>query len=296
MKKVKRLNRVTPFTVFNYTFFIILTLVAVIPIYLIAANAFSTNADILEEGYAVVPKNFTFEAFQYLFKAPETLINSLVGSIVYSVGSSVIAIIIQALMGYVLTRPEFCLKKFCKAVLIASMFFSPGLIPSYIVNTQVYHLENTWTIYLLSGLVSAFNVFVFRTFFQQIPSSLVESAEMDGCTPVQILWNIIIPLSKPILATQLFMGISGKWRDYSVTLYYITDKTKYTLEYYIQLLMKDSAELVNALKLMGADPSAIPTETMKFAVVFFVLIPMLVIFPFFQKQFSKGAMVGAVKG
>lgn len=284
------------FTILNYLFFILLAVISIFPIYLIAANAFSANADIKNIGYAIYPLHFSVDAFTYLLRAPADLLHSLWGSIVYAIGGAFLAILIQAMMGYVMTRPEFYFRRFCKVLLIISMFFSAGVIPSYMVNTQIYHLDNTWSIYLLSGLVSAFNVFVFRTFFLQIPHSLVESAEIDGSTAMQTLVHILIPLSKPILATQFFMLITSRWKDYTVTLYYISDKAKYTLEYYIQILMKDSTNLVNALELMGADASKIPTETLKFAVVFFVLIPMLVIFPFFQKQFSKGVMVGSVKG
>lgn len=280
----------------NYLFFIVIAFISIFPIYLIAANAFSTEYDIVNEGFAVYPLHFTLDAFRYLLKTPAQLLYSLFASVVYAVAGSLLSVCVQAMLGYSLTRKEFAFKKLCNVLLIITMFFNAGLIPSYIVNTQVFFLDNSWLVYLLPGSVSAFSVFVYRTFFQQIPHSLLESAELDGASHMQSLFRIIIPLSMPILAAQFFMTMTGRWKDYTISLYYVSDPNMYTLEYYIQTLLKDSETLKNNLMLIGIPATDIPLETMRFAVVFFTLIPMLVIFPIFQKRFSKGAMVGAVKG
>ncbi len=290
MKKIKA------FDVVNYVFFAIITFLSIFPIYLIAANAFSAEADILNHGYTAFPLNFTVKAFAYILQAPQQLLTSTFGTLVYALGGGFVAVVVQAMMGFVLTRPEYCLKKFAKIVLTITMFFGAGLIPSYIVNTQVFHLEDSWLVYIFPGCVSGFTVFVYRTFFNQIPHSLVESAEIDGASPFRVFTSIVLPISKPILATQYFLTISGRWRDFTTTLYYISDPNKYTLEFYIQRLLSDARLMTQNLIQLGIDSSTIPTETMRFATVFFALIPMLVIFPFFQKQLSKGAVVGAVKG
>ncbi len=290
------MKKFTAFDFFNYLFFGILAFISIFPIYLIGANAFSTETDIVNIGYATVPLHFTLDAFRYILRAPSQLINSVLASCVYSFGGGLFALVVQAMMGYVLTRKEFCLRGFSKILLIITMFFSAGLIPTYIVNTQIFHLEDSWLVYLLPSCVSAFTVFVYKSFFEQIPHSLIESAEIEGASPMKILTSIIIPLSKPILATQYFLTISGRWRDYTTSLYYISDPNKFTLEYYIQTLLLDATTLSEVYVQMGLDPNSIPIETMKFAMVFFALIPMLAIFPVFQKQLSKGATVGAVKG
>ncbi len=290
------MKKLTAFDVFVYIFFGILAFVAIFPIYLIAANAFSTEADIINVGYTTYPLHFTLDAFRYILRAPTQLLNSVLASCVYAFGGGLVALLIQAMMGYVLTRKEFCLRGFSKIVLIITMFFNAGLIPTYIVITQIFHMENSWLVYLFPGCISAFTIFVYKSFFEQIPHSLVESAEIEGASPMKILTSIIIPLSKPILATQYFLTISSRWRDYSTSLYYISDPAKFTLEYYIQTLLQDASMLSEVYAQMGIDPNTIPLETMKFAVVFFALIPMLAIFPLFQKQLSKGATVGAVKG
>lgn len=289
-------KKIKAFDVFNVIFFIVVTFICVFPIYLIAANAFSTESDVLTYGFAVFPKNFTFDAFKYVLKEPSQLLNSLWATLVYAIGGTAFSVLIMAMLGYVLTRKEFIFKKICNVALVFTMFFSAGLIPSYIVNTQMLHLENSWMAYILIHSVVASNVFIYRTFFRQIPESLIESAEIDGATQYQVLAKIIIPLSKAILATQFFLTMSGRWKAYDVSLYYISDPKMYTLEYYIQVLSKNANLLKQSLMVMGMDASEIPIETMKFAVVFFTLIPMVLIFPYFQKKFSKGAMVGAVKG
>lgn len=284
------------FTAFNYLSFSLLSFISLFPIYSIASAAFSTEADIKSNGFAIFPEHFTLEAFQWIFRYPANLISALMGTIVYAVIGSLAAIIVEAMMGYALTRPNFCLKKLSKALLIGAMFVSAGIIPSYILNTQVYHLENTWSIYIFSGLVSPFNVFIYRTFFSQINISLSESAMLDGATSMQILYKIILPLSKPILASQLFLSISGRWKDYTITLYYITDKMKYTLEYYVQVIIKDAQSLVQSIASVGMSTDSVPLETMRFAVCFLVIIPMIIIFPLFQRYFSTGLTVGSVKG
>ena len=164
------------------------------------------------------------------------------------------------------------------------------------VNTTVYHLDNSWLMYIFDGSVSAFNVFVFRTFFEQIPVSLTESAEVDGATHMQILVKIIVPLSKPIIATQFFLTLVQRWRSYTVSLYYMTEQSKINLGHYTQMLLDSANQLKENAIAMGLNAEEVPIESMRFAVVFFTVVPLMLIFPFMQKYFQKGATVGAVKG
>lgn len=283
-------------TVCLHCFFLILVVISVYPILLILFNAVSAETHIKEIGYVLYPQDFSLSAFQYLMKDYSQLLKSLWASIVYAVGGSLFSVLVQAMLGYTLTRKEFFLKKTITIMLIITMFFNPGLIPTYMVNTQIYHLENSWLVYILPGSVSAFSVVIYRTYFTSIPDSLIESAEIDGANHMQILRKIIIPLSLPIIVTQFFLNMSGRWKTYTTSLYYITDQSKVVLEYYIQQLMKDASLLAQNATSLGLSPDQYPVETMRFAVVFFTLIPMLLVFPFLQKYFEKGAMVGAVKG
>ncbi len=291
----KRKKKISAFTCVNHLIFIILSFVSLFPIWLIIANAFSTEADIMEFGYAVYPLHASVEAFKFIFKEPSQLLHSTFATVVYSFGQTFFSVLIQALLGYALSRKEFVLRKFINVLLLITMFFNAGLIPTYMVRTQLYHLENSWLVYLVP-VVSGFSVFLFRSFFQQVPQSIVESAEIDGASQMQLFIWISVPLTKVLFATQFFLGVRGLWTDFTTSMYYISDSRMYTLEYYIQLISKDAEIMKQNLLAMGMKASEIPTETMKFALVLLTVIPMLVIFPFFQKFFSKGLTVGAVKG
>lgn len=293
---MRKRRKIVLFDAFNYMLFIIIAFISIFPIYLILANAFSSEADIINIGFGVFPLHPTLAAFKMVLREPSQLIYSLFASIVYAFGGTAFAILVQAMLGYTLTRPEFAFKKLCTVLLVFTMFFDAGTIPRYIIYTTVYNLENSWFIYILHGAVSAFNIFLFRTFFNQIPHSLIECAELDGATHMQSLFQIIIPLSWPILVTQFFMNMASRWQDYQVPLYYINDPKMYTLEYYIQVLLKNLVILQDSMLSVGIPREEIPLQSMRFVVVFFTLIPMILIFPILQKKFSKGAMVGSVKG
>ncbi len=291
----KKKRKINAFTCVNHLIFIILSFVSLFPVWLIIANAFSSEADIQQFGYAVYPLHASVEAFRYIFKEPSQLLYSTFATVVYSFGQTFFSVLIQALLGYALSRKEFVLKKFINVLLLITMFFNAGLIPTYMVRTQLYHLENSWLVYLVPA-VSGFSVFLFRSFFQQVPQSIVESAEIDGASQMQLFLRISVPLTKVLFATQFFLGVRGLWTDFTTSMYYISDSRMYTLEYYIQLISKDAEVMKQNLLIMGMKASEIPTETMKFALVLLTVIPMLLIFPFFQKFFSKGLTVGAVKG
>ena len=181
------------------------------------------------------------------------------------------------------------------------MLFSGGLIPTYIMNTQVLNLGNNILIYILPSLVSAWNVIIMRTFFQDLPESVVESAKLDGANEFVIYSRISLPMAKPVLATIGFMLLLSKWNEWYTCLIYIRDPQLFTLQYLLQKILNDSA-FMNKMSInmpSGIDLSQtvkVPTETMKFAMCVLATGPMLFVFPFFQKYVSKGLTIGAVKG
>ncbi|MBP3627478.1 MAG: carbohydrate ABC transporter permease [Clostridia bacterium] len=272
-------------------------LLCIIPFLLLVSISFSNENDILTFGFKLIPQHFTFEAYKYILSDFMTLLRAYGVTAVSAFGGAALSITIMAAMGYTLARPHFIFKKFLSIVLIITMFFSGGLVPSYIINTQVFHLGNSMWIYLLHGLVSAYTVFVFRTFFAQIPSSLIEAAELDGASEVQVLTQVIIPLSTAVLATYTFMQVVSRWNDFTVTMYYIQDTKLYTLQYMLQQILNE-AKFLNELKktMPISNTVAVPSETLKYAMCVLASGPMLCIFPFFQRYFSKGMVVGAVKG
>ncbi|MBQ8649202.1 MAG: carbohydrate ABC transporter permease [Clostridia bacterium] len=294
MKKVSKRKESTWFI---HIIFAVYMLICIVPFLLLVAVSFSNENDVLTYGYSLIPKNFTTEAYKYILSDLSTLLRAYGVTGVYAIGGAVLSIVIMAAMGYTLARPHFIFKKFLSIVLIITMFFNGGLVPTYIINTQVFHLGNSMWIYILNGMVAAYTVFVFRTFFAQLPVSLIEAAELDGASELQVLTQVIVPLSTAVIATYTFMGVVSRWNDFTVTMYYIQDTKLYTLQYLLQQILNEATFLNELKKTMPiSDMVAVPSETLKYAMCVLASGPMLVIFPFFQKYFSKGMVAGAVKG
>lgn len=291
-------NKKFSYKAFVHLFFVLYGLICIVPFLLIVSISLSNETDIINKGFSLIPAHFSGDAYSQIFQNPKSLIGAYGVTLLNAVAGTALAIIMQAMLGYVLSRDTCAFKKPINIMLVITMFFSGGLIPSYVVNTQVFHLGDTIWIYILSGCMSAYNVFVFRTFFSTIPKSLIESAQLDGATEMQMLAKITVPLSKPVLATFTFTGMLGRWNDYTVPMYYITDDKLYNLQYLLQQILNEAAFLKQLQDSMPqlANAVAIPSETLKFAMCVLAAGPMVLVFPFFQKYFAKGMVVGAVKG
>jgi len=290
-------KKMHPGIMFVHFMFLILCVVCIYPLLLILFNAITSEAYILENGYVYWPKEVTFAAFAALLSSPQKILNATAISLLEGVGGPIIGCIVQSLAGYALMREDFILKKPLKYYYMLALFLpSAGMIPTYIINTEWYHLENNLLAYVLPTAVSAMGIFLYRTFFNSIPKEISESARIDGCSPMQIWAKMMVPLSKSFIATQFFLGLSARWKDYQVAMLYMTEQRLQNLEYYIQQVIKD-IEVVRQMAVQtGGDVSAYPAETVTFAIVFFSLVPVMIVFPLMQKYFEKGAVVGAVKG
>lgn len=295
-----KLNKRNAYKIWIYVFLSLFSLCFIIPLVMLFSVSFSTEQDILEYGFSLIPRTFSTMAYQFVFNSPGALVDSYVVTILYTIIGTAISITMMALCGYSLARNNFAYKKMVTVYLLITMFFNGGLIPSYILRTQYLGLQNNFFVYLFSGgVVQASVIFIFRTFFKQLPASLVESACLDGASEMTILFKIVIPLSKPVIITYALFGAIGRWNDYETSLYYITDKKLYTLQYMLQQVLKESDMIKQTMQMIPGgmeNISTIPSETLKFALCVLALVPMLLSFPFFQKYFSRGMTVGAVKG
>ena len=284
------------YKIWIYAFFIVFSLLFILPFILLISISFSTEADVIADGFKFFPEHFTAEAYKHVFKMGGELINSYAITAFYAFVPTLLGIFFMALCGYALSRPNFYYKKAVTLFYTITMFFNGGLIPNYILRTQYLGMQNNISVYLFSWGISAMTIFVFRTFFAQLPISLFEAAYLDGAKEMQCVWNIVFPLSKPIIATYSLLGIIQRWNDYEVSLYYITDSKLYTLSYLLQQVLRES----ESLKLLQDKGLAVgdvpPYETLKFAICILAALPLIIIFPLFQKYFAKGMMIGAVKG
>lgn len=175
-----------------------------------------------------------------MFNNPTQLINSYKTTIIFSVTSTVLTVIVTTMTAYPLSRNNFKYKKALTWYIFITMLFGGGLIPSYLVNTKFLHLGNTIWVYILPGLVSTWNVIIVRTFFQGIPESLAESAKIDGASEFYTFIKIMLPLSKPVMATIGFMFLLGKWNDWNTALIYIKDTKLYSLQYLLQKILRET--------------------------------------------------------
>ena len=277
---------------------ILLACAIIIPFLLILSVSFSNEQDIMLNGYKLIPEHFDLTAYKYVLHNPRDILQAYKITIIFAVLGTALTVFFTALIAYPISRPDMVGKKIINYMLLITMLFSGGLAPTYILNTRYLHLNNTIWIYIIPSLLSPWNIFMMRTFFSQLPDSLVEAASIDGAKQLRIFLQIIIPLSKPVIATIAVMTFVGKWNSWYESLLYIDDYTMVSLQYFLQRMMKNIA-LIKEMNSMGMSMTGtltIPSETARMAMAILVAGPILFVFPFFQKYFVKGLTVGGVKG
>lgn len=255
----------------------------------------------LSEGYKLIPSVFSTEAYKYVFRNPQQLLDSYKVTIIYSIVATVLGVVVMAMLAYPLSRPNYKYKKIATFFIFFTMLFSGGLIPTYIWITRYLHLGDTIWVYILPCLVNAFHVIVIRSFFQGLPQALMESAKIDGASELQTFFKIVMPLSKPVIATISLLTLLSRWNDWNTALIYIKSSNLYSLQYLLQKILREAEFVKNMADSspvagMDLDLSNLPSVTIRFAMCMVAAGPMLIIFPFFQKYFAKGLTVGAVKG
>ncbi len=279
--------------------FIILCSAILAPFVLLASVSFSNEKDVILNGYKFWPENFDLSAYKYIFENPTSVINAYKVTAIYSFSAMILSVILKSLIAYALAWGKMRGKNAISFYLYFTMLFSGGMVPSYILMTPYLPLDDTIWIYILTGLVNPWNIFMMRTFFQGLPYEIYESAVMDGASEYRIYAQMVIPLSKPVIATIALFTFLSKWNDWSISLIYINNPELYSLQYLLQKIMQDlqilqQAESSGAGNMLAA--IEIPSETVRMAMAVVVAGPALFVFPFFQKYFVKGLTVGSVKG
>lgn len=300
---LSRLNRIKPTTNFLFNLmFLIVALACFLPIIFIFMISITDNNIIRKEGYQifVTARTFSGAAYSYLWSQRQTILHALWVSVYVTVIGTVLGVLLTALMGYVLSRTEHKLNNFLTILVFIPMVFGGGMSASYVINSQLLHLSDTMWILILPLAVSSFNVTIARTFFRTtIPDGIIESAKIDGASQWTVFFRIILPISKPVLATiGLFLAF-GYWNDWFQAQLYITDSSLHSLQAMLNAMQ-------NNLEYLTKNPSAglsisdlkknMPQESVRMAIAFVVAVPIACVYPFFQKYFISGLTVGAVKG
>lgn len=289
------------FTVINYIFMFLIMAVMIFPFLNVLAKSFNDGADAARGGIVLLPRVFTLDNYKVLFK-DTSMISSFVVTVSRVGIGVVLAIVVQFGAAYALSRKKFPAKNFFVWMFMLPMFFSAGQMPLYVQIVKLGLINNFW-VYILPVLFSFYNIVIIRTFIQStIPFSLEESALIDGANEMIIFSKIILPLCKPILATVALWVMVHHWNDYTTTLLYIRKPSLYTLQYKMMELIKESEriqKMIAAARESGEiiEGSTAPTsDALISAQIMVTTIPIICVYPFLQKYFVKGVMVGSVKG
>ena len=275
----------------------ILCLMVVFPFWLLIAASLSDPDTLAEVGYQIWPNPFDFSAYEYIFKNPQQILNAYKVTAIFSISSMVLSVLLMSMIAYPLSRKSLRGRNAINFFLYFTTLFGGGLVPSYLLIAKFLHLNDTIWVYIIPTLISPWYVFMMRTQFANIPNEIVEAATIDGASEYKIYAQMIIPLSKPVIATVALMTFLGKWNDWNTALIYITKPELYSLQYLLQKIMEDLNTLKQNMQMgISLDGIEVPGETIRMAMAMVVAGPALLVFPFFQKYFVRGLTVGSVKG
>lgn len=281
--------------------FLILALICVIPAVLVVSISFSAEQSITDYGYRLIPKIISLDGYGHLLKQGALIIRALGVSLFVTIVGTALGTLLTTLMGYVLSRPDYKLNGFLTMLVFIPMVFNGGLVSTYFIVSQFLHLKNTLWALILPLSVSSFNVVICRTFFKTtIPEELIESAKMDGATQFKIFFQIVLPISLPVIATIGLFLCFAYWNDWYQSMLYIDNQRLYSLQALLNAIMTNINMLAQNAATMGASMADMvanmPKEAARMAIVVIIVLPIACAYPFFQKYFISGLTVGAVKG
>lgn len=285
------------FSIINYTFFLIFTLSCIFPFYYIFINTISNNELVTRGAITLLPKQMTISNYLQIAKVGD-LWTSVIITLIRTVIGTALMVFASALAGYLVTKKEMWHRQFWYRFLVITMYFNAGLIPWYL-NMAMLGLTDTFAAYIIPGVISPYNIILVKTYVESIPGEIEESAYIDGASYWTIFRKIIWPLSKPILATIAIFGAVGHWNSFQDSLILNANAPElYTLQHRLYIYLNKSSN-VGALA-SGGDASSIAdqmnTKIIQYTISMVTIIPILCVYPFMQKYFEKGLMLGAVKG
>ena len=288
------------FKIVNYSIFLLFTFLCAYPFYYLIINSISSNELSSNGMINFLPRQIHFQNYKDVFQL-SGLSTAVVVSVARTVIGTACTVMASAYLGFMFTQKKMWHRSFFYRFVVVTMYFSAGLIPMF-MTMKLLHLNNTFWVYIIPGIVQPFNVIMVKTFIESIPSSLQEAAEVDGAGVLTVFFKVILPTCTPILATIAIWASVGQWNSFQDTLIYITDQKLYSLQYllYIYLNQANSlAALVKSSTNIGAVADLVTKQTptsIRMTISVVVVLPILFIYPMFQKYFVKGIMVGAVKG
>lgn len=288
------------FKIVNYSIFLLFTFLCAYPFYYLIINSISSNELSSNGMINFLPRQIHFQNYKDVFQL-SGLSSAVIVSIARTVLGTACTVMASAYLGFMFTQKKMWHRSFFYRFIVVTMYFSAGLIPMF-MTMKLLHLTNSFWVYIIPGIVQPFNVIMVKTFIESIPTSLQEAAEVDGAGVLTVFFKVILPTCTPILATIAIWAAVGQWNSFQDTLIYITDQKLYSLQHllYIYLNQANSlAALVKSSTNIGAVADLVTKQTptsIRMTISVVVVLPILFIYPMFQKYFVKGIMIGAVKG
>ncbi len=293
-KAIKRGKPEIAFSIFNYIFFTLLCIVMVYPFWHVIMMSLSSVEATAKGGVFLWPKGFNLETYAKVFNDP-SIWSGYFTTILVTLSGTFFGTLFTATTAYPLSKKYLPFSKAMLLLVLFTMLFSGGMIPGYLLMKNLGLIDNRLSL-IPPGLVSAYNVIIMKSFFQSLPESLEESAKIDGATEVTVFWKIILPLSKATIATIALFTAVGYWNDYFSTVLYINTKERWALQAVLRYMLTNTNQAMQSAVVSVAAATNVTAATIKSASVVVATVPILCVYPFVQKYFVKGVMIGGVKG
>ena len=280
---------------------ILLMLTVLIPLLLVISISFSSAKSIVYNGYQFFPSEFTLDAYKTILKMGDNIGRAYLNTIFYTVVTTVFGLFIMSMLAFVLSRKDFKARRVISFLVYFTTLFSGGMVPTFVLNVRYLHINNSIWVFILPFLVSAFDVIILRTFIKtSIPDSLFESAKLDGANDLQIYFKFVLPLSKAGLASVGLFTAVTRWNDWNTGMLYAENPKLVPIMTLLQRIQNNIAFLKNNTELAGTPEGMamlrdMPSESVRMAISIISVLPLLVVYPFFQKYFVKGLTIGSVK-
>lgn len=290
------------FTVGNflvYLFIVIFSFACLYPFLMVIGGSLMTNSEVVNEGFKVFPKEVTLASYQLLLGNGKLILNGYKITILVTVIGTFSSILVNGMMGYVLSRKKMPGRKGLNLYVLITMLFNGGMVPWYLICTRYLHLQNNLAALILPSVVNAWYIFLIRNYFLGVPEEMWESAKLDGAGEFTIFRKIYLALAKPVVATVVLFAALGYWNDWWLGLMLIDDSAKQPLQMLLRTMMSN-IQFLQTMSQQSSEAQAmlasVPGDGVKMAMVIVTTGPIILLYPFVQKYFMKGIMVGAVKG
>ena len=297
---MKKINDEKRFRILATMILLVISIIALFPMILLVVASFTEETELITRGYQLFPKKFSLEAYRYMWRQAPMILRAYSVTIGTTVVGTVLSVLLTTSIAYPMARKNFVFRNALSFFVYFTMLFNGGLVSQYIMWTTMFHIKNTYAALIFPNLLmTAFNIFLVRNYYaNSIPDALYEAAQLDGASEIRIFVKVVFPLAKPVIATVgLFSGLAY-WNSWTNALYYVQDPKYFGIQNLLMRIMRNIEYLRTGASEMAAEGQAVslPGNSIRMALAFVGILPIVIIYPMLQKYFIKGVVVGAVKG